>query len=76
MAKHLPFTCTSDEGAFTGHFWLVTNAKLDNQPVYHHACKRCGAVKDVPVFSPRGSGSWKLGTNSTVPGIKTEESTV
>lgn len=32
------------------HHWQITTATVGGEAVYHHACVRCGAQKDSPVY--------------------------
>lgn len=32
------------------HHWQLTTATVGGDACYHHACVRCGAQKDTPVY--------------------------
>jgi hypothetical protein len=32
------------------HHWQLTTAMVGSETCYHHACVRCGAQKDTPVY--------------------------
>ena len=42
------------------HHWEITTVRSEGIAFYHHACLRCGAMKDVPLTSAQQPNTWRL----------------
>jgi hypothetical protein len=63
----LPLVCFDADGlGFTGHWFEVTNIRIDGVAFYHHLCLRCAAQKDVPLDTLSGN-PWPKPGNAKAP---------